>query len=137
MIEPSNQDFGDTPNSVREYVYGLEERIAELEAKSQRLVGLVLRMIDRWWCFVHSALPSKAARNLHKEALDALEGSDVLIQRHNLEQQAKGLEDYVSSAMEHYFILHLNEEVSYHNFLIGLNVRAKKLRKQAPCRVKV
>ena len=31
MIEPSNQDFGDTPDSVRDYVQSLEDRIAELE----------------------------------------------------------------------------------------------------------
>jgi len=38
MIEPSNQDFGDTPDSVREYVYGLEKRIAKLEEENRRLI---------------------------------------------------------------------------------------------------
>lgn len=33
LIEPSDLDFGDTPDAVRDYIHGLEQRIAELEAQ--------------------------------------------------------------------------------------------------------
>jgi len=31
MIEPSDQDFGDTPDSVREYVNALEQQVEQLK----------------------------------------------------------------------------------------------------------
>lgn len=61
---------------LRESKMLLEKRdnlIAELEGDKQKLVSLVLRMIDRWWCFVHNAtFPSDAARNLLQEASETL-----------------------------------------------------------------
>ena len=41
MNEPSNQDFGDTPDSVRDYVQSLEDRIAELERNLSMAVDLL------------------------------------------------------------------------------------------------
>ena len=50
------------------------EQIDALEITNQSLVGLILRMVDRWWPFVHgSVMPSETAKNLLKEATDALE----------------------------------------------------------------
>ena len=38
MIEPSDQDFGDTPDSVREYVNALEQQIEQLKRRAQNVV---------------------------------------------------------------------------------------------------
>jgi hypothetical protein len=48
-----------------------------------------------------------------------------------LEQQAKGLEDYVSKTMDNSYILHLDPEVFPQSFLINLNATALRLRNQA------
>ena len=49
----------------------------------------------------------------------------------DLEQQAKGLEDYVSKTMDNSYILHLDPEVFPQSFLINLNATALRLRNQA------
>ena len=50
---------------------------------------------------------------------------------HNLRQQAKGLEDYVSNFMDNNYILHLDVSNDYHSLLINLNATALRLNKQA------
>lgn len=50
---------------------------------------------------------------------------------YNLRQQAKGLEDYVSKAMDNAYILHLDVSNPYHAFLINLNATALRLNKHA------
>lgn len=34
LIEPSNMDLGDTPDSVKEYLEGLQQRVGELEGEN-------------------------------------------------------------------------------------------------------
>lgn len=51
--------------------------------------------------------------------------------KRDLEQQATGLEDYVSKAMENAYIAHLDPNNVYHSLLINLNASALRLRKQA------
>jgi hypothetical protein len=42
--------------------------VSALSADNQRLRGLILKAIDRWWPFVHGVTgASQSARNLHKE----------------------------------------------------------------------
>tara|TARA_R110002167_G_scaffold283022_1_gene488217 strand:- start:9192 stop:9533 length:342 start_codon:yes stop_codon:yes gene_type:complete len=50
---------------------------------------------------------------------------------HNLEQQAKGLEDYVSKTMDNSYILHLDPEDIHHCILINLNATALRLLERA------
>ena len=59
----------------------LENALAVSEEKRASLLCLVLRMVDRWWCFVHGSLPSDAARNLHTEAVETISGSTVLLDK--------------------------------------------------------
>ena len=49
----------------------------------------------------------------------------------DLEQQAKGLENYVSKCMGNCYILHLDPENTHQAFLINLNATALRLRNQA------
>ena len=51
--------------------------------------------------------------------------------KRDLEQQAKGLNEYVTQVMALYYIPHLNENEPYEACLIGANAKALKLRKQA------
>jgi hypothetical protein len=45
-----------------------DERVSALTADNQRLRGLILKAIDRWWPFVHCVIgASQTAKNLHKE----------------------------------------------------------------------
>jgi len=67
-----------TINTVAEetaqYIADMKARIAELESDRKSLVGLVLRLLDRWWPFVHgSVFPSNTAYNLGREARDTLD----------------------------------------------------------------
>ena len=50
------------------------------------------------------------------------------LEAHNLEQQAKGLEDYVIKTMDNNYILHLDPECNHQAFLINLNATALRLR---------
>ena len=68
-------------------------RIVELEKRNQSLLSLTIRMVDRWWCFVHGSLSSETARNLHKEATETINNEGDLLDKRDLEQQAKGVED--------------------------------------------
>jgi len=56
-----------------QYVEYLESDNKRLKIKNENLIGLVLRMVNRWWCFVHNSLPSEAARKLHDEAVGVIE----------------------------------------------------------------
>jgi hypothetical protein len=58
------------------------------------------------------------------------ECEDLLAIR-DLEQQAKGLNDYVVETMDNSYILHLDPEISHQSFLINLNATASRLRNQA------
>ena len=49
----------------------------------------------------------------------------------DLEQQAKGLEDYVSKTMDNSYILHLDPEDIHHCILINLNATALRLLERA------
>lgn len=49
----------------------------------------------------------------------------------DLEQQAKGLEDYVSKTMDNSYILHLDPENIQHCILINLNAAALRLLERA------
>ena len=49
----------------------------------------------------------------------------------DLEQQAKGLEDYVSKTMDNSYILHLDPEDIHHCILINLNATALRLLEKA------
>ena len=49
----------------------------------------------------------------------------------DLEQQAKGLEDYVSKTMDNSYILHLDPEDIHHCILINLNATALSLLERA------
>jgi hypothetical protein len=49
----------------------------------------------------------------------------------DLEQQAKGLEDYVVRTMDNRYILHLDPELEQQSFLINLNATALRLHRQA------
>lgn len=52
----------------------LTRKLAESHAREAKLRGQILKMIDRWWPFVHgSIMPSDAARALYKEALDCIQ----------------------------------------------------------------
>tara|TARA_R110000822_G_C15037389_1_gene464925 strand:- start:28 stop:378 length:351 start_codon:yes stop_codon:yes gene_type:complete len=51
--------------------------------------------------------------------------------KRDLEQQAKGLSEYVTQVMDFNFIAHLSESEPYQACLIGVNAKALKLRKQA------
>jgi len=53
------------------------------------------------------------------------------LQAHNLEQQAKGLEDYVHKTMDNSYILHLDPEDIHHCILIDLNATALRLLEKA------
>jgi len=48
------------------------EEYQKLYKRNRELKGLILRMIDRWWCFVHRSLPSNTASKLYNEAVDIL-----------------------------------------------------------------
>ena len=50
----------------------LRKEVLKLQAREKELKGLILRMIDRWWPFVHGSLPSNTARSLYKEAVGIL-----------------------------------------------------------------
>ena len=56
---------------------------------------------------------------------------DIAFQVHSLEQQAKGLEDYVSKTMDNSYILHLDPEDIHHCILINLNATALRLLERA------
>ena len=49
----------------------------------------------------------------------------------DLEQQAKGLENYVSKTMDNSYILHLDPEDIHHCILINLNATALRLLERA------
>jgi len=75
---------------------------------------------------------------IKKELLNsrALGGNVIYITKgelaiRDLEQQAKGLEDYVSKTMDNCYMLHLDPEEPYQAFLINLNATALRLRNQA------
>ena len=70
MNEPSNQDFGDTPDSVRDYVQSLEGRIAELKSYLETTTNAVgywkerefkankrIAELERGWISVDDRLP--------------------------------------------------------------------------------
>mgnify|MGYP003688093453 CR=1 FL=1 len=52
----------------------------------------------------------------------------------DLEQQAKGLGDYVSKTMDNSYILHLDPENIQHCILINLNATALRLLERAKAR---
>jgi hypothetical protein len=54
-----------------------------------------------------------------------------IFEAYQLEQQAKGLNDYVVETMDNSYILHLDPEISHQSFLINLNATASRLRNQA------
>lgn len=64
-----------------------EDKITELERRNKSLLSLTIRMVDRWWCFVHNSLPSETARKLHKEAVDTINNEGDLLDRHIIERQ--------------------------------------------------
>lgn len=72
----------------------VKSEIETLKADRKALLSLTLRMVDRWWCFVHGSLPSETARALHTEAVETINGNRELLETHNLEQQIKGVEFY-------------------------------------------
>ena len=48
--------------------------ITKLKADNERLRGLILRAIDRWWPFVHGAIDaSDAAKNLFRDLTDGIQ----------------------------------------------------------------
>ena len=70
----------------------LEKERDGLEEKTKSLLSLTMRMVDRWWPFVHGAVvKSETARKLLKEADDTINGNKKILEAHNLEQQAKGV----------------------------------------------
>ena len=62
---------------------------------------------------------------------DLLRNKSRRSEAHNLEQQAKGLENYVSETMENNYIQHLDINNVYHCLLINLNAKALRLQEQA------
>lgn len=69
--------------SVHEVLAATQKKLHDTEAerdalaaRNYELVGLILRMRDRWWPFVHgSVCPSDTAYNLGKESADILSKS--------------------------------------------------------------
>ena len=104
--------YGDTLEKVIVRLDGEEKekdrRIAELEAINQVQVQLMSAMTEYYEDDKGTAFSS-----------------------HNLEQQAKGLEDYVVRAMDNNYILHLDPEIKQQFFLINLNATALRLHRQA------
>ena len=48
--------------------------IAQLKADNQRLRGLILKALDRWWPFVHGAIgASQTSRALFEELCDGIQ----------------------------------------------------------------
>ena len=56
---------------------------------------------------------------------------DIAFQSYSLEQQAKGLADYVSKVMDSSYILHLDPKNTNHCILINLNAAALRLLDRA------
>ena len=56
----------------------LGEKLAASQAREAKLRGQILRMIDRWWPFVHKELfASDTARDLYREASDSIQPPHV------------------------------------------------------------
>ena len=58
----------------------LEKERDGLEEKTKSLLSLTMRMVDRWWPFVHGAVvKSETARKLLKEADDTINGNKKIL----------------------------------------------------------
>ncbi len=66
----------------------------------------------------------------NRRGYDSLAGVFNDWEARDIEQQAKGLENYVSEVMDNSFILHLDENNMHQLFLINLNATALRLRKK-------
>jgi hypothetical protein len=91
-----------TEATQEEKLHDLEKERNELLVQNRTLLSLTIRMVDRWWCFVHGSLPSSTARKLLEEAHRAIAGCAELLEVNNLEQQAKGRIDGVAYALNMY-----------------------------------
>ena len=114
----------------------------QLKAEGNTLRLLAMRMVDRWWPFFHGNIASETAKNLLKEATDAINRDVRLLELHNLEQQAKGVEDAVKKAFTHRPFRPLKSEIDsqfwkaaykkgYEDACAEIEHESTKLRQQA------
>lgn len=69
----------------------------DLMAQNHELKGLIMRLRDRWWPFVHgSVVPSSTAYNLGKESADVLCKSP---QQHLAEIKAEAIESVITEEL--------------------------------------
>ena len=114
----------------------VRERIAELEKERDdavREVKCSLIVLDGLKRRIRAAFEYWPDLAMFKDlsCLLNLKPSAVKLEAHNIEQQAKGLEGYVSKTMDNCYILHLDHEEPSQAFLINLNATALRLRNQA------
>lgn len=118
-------------NEMLETLQTQSERIAELEKERDECHAMVVYMgaiMDE----------SEGVAGYHLNG-DIAKWDDLFtvplyenaLQAHNLEQQAKGLEDYVRKTMDNSYILHLDPEDIHHCILINLNATALRLLERA------
>ena len=94
-----------------ERIAKLEEKLWRTEQESEQAVNRAAEMIE------------------HRDGLIAELEKERAVR--DLEQQAKGLEDYVSKTMDNSYILHLDPEDIHHCILINLNATALSLLERA------
>ena len=94
-----------------ERIAKLEKKLWRTEQKSEQAVNRAAEMIE------------------HRDGLIAELEKERAVR--DLEQQAKGLEDYVSKTMDNSYILHLDPEDIHHCILINLNATAFSLLERA------
>ena len=94
-----------------ERIAKLEEKLWRTEQESEQAVNRAAEMIE------------------HRDGLIAELEKERAVR--DLEQQAKGLEDYVSKTMDNSYILHLDPEDIHHCILINLNATAFSLLERA------
>ena len=122
-------EVSDELNKQAEENEDLKARITELE----KAVSVIDSACITWgFCFDTNQPKSSWQRLMqieHESARDPQICREAAV--FALEQQAKGLENYVSETMENSYIQHLDINNVYHCLLINLNAKALRLREQA------
>lgn len=97
LVVAYDKQCGTPCEEVRHHqeVEKLKAENLRLSAQTHYLKGLCMRLVDRWWPFVHGGVAvSETARNLLGESQDVIcLKPDVCLEKYALEQQAKGVDD--------------------------------------------